>query len=122
MIQPIFSFLPWLIPPLLPQTPPDRPNIILILADDLGWSDIGYYGGEVKTPNLDWLEANSIRVTKMYNPFKCTIPGSFGYRSLRPAGGQWSHLPPTLKNRDHFRRTFAVCRIWYTLGEEAPWS
>jgi arylsulfatase A-like enzyme len=49
----------------------DQPNIILILADDLGWSDIGAYGSEVATPNLDWLAENGIRFTQMYNTAKC---------------------------------------------------
>ncbi|MDP3471914.1 MAG: sulfatase-like hydrolase/transferase, partial [Algoriphagus sp.] len=44
----------------------DQPNIVLILADDLGWSDIGAYGSEVETPNLDWLAQNGIRFTQMY--------------------------------------------------------
>lgn len=51
--------------------PPSRPNIVLILADDLGWSDIGAYGSEVKTPNLDWLAGNGVRFTQMYNTSKC---------------------------------------------------
>lgn len=49
----------------------EKPNIVLILADDLGWSDIGCYGSEVETPNLDWLAANGIRFTQMYNTSKC---------------------------------------------------
>ncbi|PZV79704.1 sulfatase-like protein [Algoriphagus aquaeductus] len=53
------------------KEPLSKPNIILILADDLGWSDIGCYGSEVKTPNLDWLAANGIRFTQMYNTSKC---------------------------------------------------
>ena len=48
-----------------------KPNIVLILADDLGWSDIGCYGSEVMTPNLDWLAANGVRFTQMYNTSKC---------------------------------------------------
>jgi arylsulfatase A-like enzyme len=49
----------------------DRPNIILILADDLGWSDIGCYGGEMSTPNLDYLAGNGIRFTQCHNTAKC---------------------------------------------------
>ena len=49
----------------------EKPNIVLILADDLGWSDIGCYGSEVETPNLDWLAANGVRFTQMYNTAKC---------------------------------------------------
>lgn len=48
-----------------------RPNIILILADDLGYSDIGCYGGEIHTPNLDYLAANGLRFTKFYNTSRC---------------------------------------------------
>src|SRR6056297_791851 len=47
------------------------PNIILILADDLGWSDIGCYGSEVETPNLDRLAEEGIRFTNMHNTSKC---------------------------------------------------
>mgnify|MGYP000684073968 CR=1 FL=1 len=50
---------------------PRRPNIVLILADDLGWSDIGCYGAEVDTPNLDRLAAGGIRFTQFYNTSKC---------------------------------------------------
>ncbi len=48
-----------------------RPNIVLILADDLGFSDIGCYGGEVHTPNLDYLAANGLRFTRFYNTSRC---------------------------------------------------
>ena len=40
--------------------PPERPNIVLIMADDMGWSDIGCYGGEVSTPSLDRLAAEGM--------------------------------------------------------------
>jgi arylsulfatase len=48
-----------------------RPNIVFVLADDLGYSDIGAYGSEIETPNLDRLAANGIRFTQMHNTSKC---------------------------------------------------
>jgi len=48
-----------------------QPNIILIMADDMGYSDIGCYGGEVKTPNLDGLAQNGLRFTQFYNNARC---------------------------------------------------
>ena len=49
----------------------DRPNIVLIMADDLGFSDIGCYGSEIPTPNLDALANNGLRFTQFYNTSKC---------------------------------------------------
>ncbi|HEX9957874.1 MAG TPA: arylsulfatase [Fibrella sp.] len=48
-----------------------RPNIILIMADDLGFSDLGCYGSEIHTPNLDYLANNGIRYTQFYNTSRC---------------------------------------------------
>jgi arylsulfatase A-like enzyme len=48
-----------------------KPNIVFILADDLGYSDIGCYGGEIATPNLDQLAAQGLRFTAMYNTSRC---------------------------------------------------
>ena len=41
----------------------DRPNIVIILADDMGYSDIGSFGGEINTPNIDALAATGVRFT-----------------------------------------------------------
>jgi len=49
----------------------ERPNIILILADDMGFSDIGCFGGEIRTPNVDWLAAQGMRFTSFYNNAVC---------------------------------------------------
>ncbi len=49
----------------------ERPNIILIMADDMGFSDIGSFGGEVKTPNLDNLATNGLRFSQFYSAARC---------------------------------------------------
>jgi arylsulfatase len=48
-----------------------KPNILLIMADDMGISDIGCYGGEIDTPNLDQLATNGLRFTQFYNGARC---------------------------------------------------
>ena len=48
-----------------------RPNIVLIVADDMGFSDAGCYGGEIRTPNLDRLAAGGVRFTQFYNNTRC---------------------------------------------------
>ena len=50
---------------------PERPNIILVMADDLGWSDVGCYGGEIHTPNIDSLAREGLRFTQFYNNSIC---------------------------------------------------
>ena len=50
---------------------PSRPNILLILVDDMAFSDLGCYGGEIETPNLDRLAAKGLRFTQFYNTAKC---------------------------------------------------
>lgn len=49
----------------------ERPNIVLVMSDDMGWSDLGCYGGEIQTPHLDALAANGIRFTQFYNTSRC---------------------------------------------------
>jgi len=49
----------------------EKPNIILIMADDLGFADLGCYGSEIETPNLDALAAAGLRFTQFYNTAKC---------------------------------------------------
>lgn len=48
-----------------------QPNIVVVLTDDLGFSDIGCYGSEIETPNLDRLAANGLRFSQFYNTAKC---------------------------------------------------
>ncbi|MHC4680992.1 MAG: arylsulfatase B [Planctomycetota bacterium] len=48
------------------KSPAPRPNIVFILADDLGWKDVGYHGGSIKTPNIDKLAAGGTRLEQFY--------------------------------------------------------
>ncbi|MGH3413274.1 MAG: arylsulfatase [Marmoricola sp.] len=49
-----------------------RPDVVLVLADDMGFSDIGCYGGEIHTPHLDRLAASGVRMTQFYNTARCS--------------------------------------------------
>jgi len=84
---------------------PAKPNIILILADDLGFSDIGCYGGEIATPNLDKLAAGGVRLTQMYNTARCwptracLLTGYYAQQVNRDPARQrpaWAALLPDL--------------------------
>jgi arylsulfatase len=57
--------------PAAPNRETQPPNIVMILADDLGYSDIGCYGSEIATPNLDSLAKNGLRFTQFYNTARC---------------------------------------------------
>ena len=48
-----------------------RPNVIIIMADDMGFSDVGCYGSEIHTPNIDRLAAEGVRFTQFYNTARC---------------------------------------------------
>jgi arylsulfatase A-like enzyme len=99
--------------------PPRKPNILVILADDLGYSDLGCYGGEIETPHLDRLAGNGLRFSRFYNTTRCwptraalltgyyaqqvrrdTLPdGTGGPRETRPS---WARLlPELLKTADY---------------------
>ncbi len=51
--------------------PEKRPNIVVVMVDDMGFSDLGCYGSEIETPTLDGLAANGLRFTQFYNTAKC---------------------------------------------------
>ena len=117
-----------------------KPNIILIMADDMGYSDIGCYGGEIKTPNLDALATGGMRFTQFYNCAKCSptraslLTGQYdqavGVKNLehgatfgevlRAAGyrtiltGKWHQRPlPTTRGFDrYFGLADGCCNYW----------
>lgn len=77
------------------KTPEKAPNVVFILADDVGYGDIGVYGGKVPTPNIDKLAAQGMRFTDAHSPAALCAPsrfslltGSYPYRNGRP-GGSW---------------------------------
>ncbi|KAJ6625837.1 aryl-sulfate sulfohydrolase [Mycena sp. CBHHK59/15] len=54
------------------QSPPKRPNFLILLADDLGFSDVGCFGSEISTPNIDELAASGVRMTNYYTAAACS--------------------------------------------------
>lgn len=72
-------------PPVKAQTVP-RPNVIFLLADDLGWADVGWHGDEIKTPHLDGLAAAGVRLERHYGHPVCSpsraalLTGRYGFR------------------------------------------
>ena len=77
--------------PALTAVAADRPNIVVVLVDDLGFSDIGPYGGEFPTPNLDRLAARGVRFTQAYNAARCSPTRASLLTGLYPhqAGMGW---------------------------------
>ena len=66
------------------ETKPPRPNIVLIMADDLGFSDLGCYGGEIETPHLDRLAGEGMRFTQFYNCGVCRTSRTSLLTGLHP--------------------------------------
>lgn len=84
----------WIYPENSPAT---KPNIILILGDDIGYSDIGPYGSEIKTPNLDRLADEGIRFSNFYNMSKCEPSRSSLFTGLYEGGKNSVHFAQILK-------------------------
>ncbi len=74
----------------------EKPNILLILADDLGWSDLGCYGGEIRTPSLDALAKDGIRFTQFYNSARCSPSRASILTGLHPHQAGFPNLSGTL--------------------------
>ena len=79
-----------------------KPNIILILGDDIGYSDIGPYGAEIKTPNLDRLSDEGIRFSNFYNMSKCEPSRSTLFTGLYEGGKNSVNFTQILKNNGYY--------------------
>jgi arylsulfatase len=78
---------------------PARPNIVVILADDMGFSDAGCYGGEIHTPNLDRLAAGGLRFSQFYNCALCGPSRSALMTGLHPSQVGMFNWTGKLNNR-----------------------
>jgi arylsulfatase len=85
----------------------DRPNIVIVMVDDMGFSDIGCYGSEIKTPNLDQLAANGLRFKQFYNTGRCCPTRASLMTGLHPHQTGIGHmtegpeLPSPLENEPY---------------------
>ncbi len=76
----------------------EKPNILLIMADDMGFSDIGCYGGEIQTPNLDRLADNGVRFKQFYNAARCCPTRASLLTGLYPHQTGIGHMTNTPTN------------------------
>ena len=119
----LLRLLPLLCLALLTSAPGadrDRPNIVLIMADDMGFSDIGCYGGEVETPNIDKLATNGLRFTQFYNTARCCptraslLTGLYPHQAGVPHMVDNTRLP--LEKRQLSRNALTIAEVLRTNG------
>ncbi len=104
----------------------EKPNVVMILADDIGYGDVGVYGGKIPTPNIDRLAGRGMRFTDAHSPAALCAPSRFGmltgsypYRSHRD-GGAWNTNTPSifrdLKGHTKAGRQITVAEIMQRAG------
>ncbi|MBK9171229.1 MAG: arylsulfatase [Bryobacterales bacterium] len=84
-----------------------RPNIVLIMADDMGFSDLGCYGGEIETPNLDALARNGLRFAQFYNTARCCPTRASLLTGLYPHQAGVGHMVNPRENSPGYRGDLA---------------
>lgn len=93
----------------------EKPNIIVILTDDMGFSDLGCYGGEIRTPNLDALAANGLRYTQFYNTARCCPTRASLLTGLYPHQAGVGHMMDDRKKPGYTGNLNTTCR---TISEQ----
>jgi arylsulfatase A-like enzyme len=96
--------------PALQASEPNRPNIVVILTDDMGFSDLGCYGGEIATPNLDALAANGLRFTQFYNTARCCPTRASLLTGLYPHQAGIGHMMDDKGKPGYTGNLNATCR------------
>jgi arylsulfatase len=101
---------------LLPSVPvmaadAPRPNIIVILSDDMGFSDLGCYGGEIATPNLDALAEKGLRFTQFYNTARCCPTRASLLTGLYPHQAGIGHMMDDRKKPGYTGNLNTSCRV-----------
>src|SRR5262245_21180450 len=87
---------------LLPAVAAAKPNVVVILTDDMGFSDLGCYGGELRTPHLDNLAAGGLRFTQFYNTARCCPTRASLLTGLYPHQAGIGHMMED-KGKDGYR-------------------
>ena len=82
----LLSLLAWL------ALPAAQPNVLLIMVDDMGWADLGCYGSEIPTPNIDSLAQKGVRFTQFYNTARCSTTRASLLTGLYPHQAGMGHL------------------------------
>lgn len=114
-------------PPILSDAAEGKPNVVYIVADDLGWKDVGFHGSDIRTPNIDKLAATGARLEQFYAQPMCTptraclMTGRYPFRyglqtAVIPSGhtyglatDEWL-LPQALKEAGYKTAIVAVAR------------
>lgn len=78
-------------------SPTNRPNIVLIMVDDMGFSDLGCYGGEIRTPNIDALAAGGVRFSQFHNMGRCCPTRAMLLTGLQPHQAGIGHMTRELE-------------------------
>src|SRR5438552_12944118 len=109
-----FSSVTFIAALIFSATAAQRPNILLILSDDMGFSDLGCYGSEIQTPNLDALAQDGVRFTQFYNTARCCPTRASLLTGLYPHQAGVGHMTD---NRGHPGYSGELNRQCVTIAE-----